>query len=95
MKKAIIILLVILIPLVIYVGIMLYVANQLNNVPKPLNQALQDIKKPSYTIDLFQDKTPLPIIKTKAQADEESITDITASDVYNSGYTDSFDYTME
>ncbi|MFC4232124.1 hypothetical protein ACFOW1_09495 [Parasediminibacterium paludis] len=94
MKKALIIIAIVLIPIAIYIGIILYVSYQLNNVPKPLNQAIKDIKSPSFTIDLFNDNTILPTIKTKAQADEEA-TVISPSDVYNSGYTDPFDFNME
>lgn len=94
MKKALIIIAVVLVPILIYVGIVLYVAYQLNNVPKPYSQALIDIQKPSFTIDWFDKEETLPTIKTAEQAEEE-FTEITASDIYNSGYYEPFDYTME
>ena len=73
MKKALIIIAVILVPLTIYLGILLYVANRLNNVPKPIEQALLDIKTPSYTVDLFDDDTELPQIGTSVQDDLDNL----------------------
>lgn len=94
MKKALIIIAVIFIPIAIYIGILLYVNYQLNNVPKPIDQAIKDIQKPSFTIDLFEDTTTLPTIKTRAQAEEEK-TELSPSDIYASGYYEPFEYTME
>jgi hypothetical protein len=94
MKKALIIIAVVLVPILIYIGIVLYVAYQLNYVPKPYSQALIDVQKPSFTIDWFDDESPLPTITTTAQAEEDG-SEITVSDVYNSGYSEPFDYTME
>lgn len=94
MKKALTIIAVMLIPILIYIGIVLYVAYQLNNVPKPIDQAMKDIKNPSYTIDWFdKDDEPLPTITTAAQAEEE-INGFTAAETYNSGYYEPIEYPM-
>jgi flagellar basal body-associated protein FliL len=93
MKKALIIIAVVLVPILIYLGIVLYVAYQLNNVPKPYSQAIIDIQKPSFTIDWFDKDEPLPTIKTAAQAEEE-MNGFTASDLYNAGYYEPIEYPM-
>ena len=74
MKKLVLILaIVVLVLLAIYVGANIYTSNKLNNVPKPLAQALDDIKTPAFTIDVFPDNTVLPTIKTTVQADLDAI----------------------
>lgn len=96
MKKGLIVIAVILVPLIIYVGILLYVANKLNNVPKPLTQAVADIQAPSFTIDLFDDNEPLAKVKTTVQDDLENLDPAVINELmagYSaSGYDNFIDY---
>lgn len=71
MKKALIIIGLVVVPLAIYLGIILYVMHLQNNIDKPIHQAIQDIKNPDFTIDIFDDNTPLQPIKTAAQTEAE------------------------